>query len=87
MEPQQNKMIHYSDSSGEEDEEPGTRTSLSSAKGGRGSVSTPPQNEESKAKVRFRYNRGTGGALSLSAAEHVPLPHDVNLSSLHCVIL
>ncbi|XP_030614955.1 spectrin beta chain, non-erythrocytic 5 [Archocentrus centrarchus] len=58
VEPQQSKMIQYTDSSGEEDEEPATRTTPSSTRGGRGSVSTPTQNQESKAKVRFRYSRG-----------------------------
>ncbi|XP_040917192.1 spectrin beta chain, non-erythrocytic 2 [Toxotes jaculatrix] len=54
----QNKMIQYSDSSGEEEEGPGTVTSLSSSRSGRGSVGSPRQSEESKAKVRFRYSRG-----------------------------
>ncbi|XP_034432002.1 spectrin beta chain, non-erythrocytic 1 [Hippoglossus hippoglossus] len=53
-EPQQRKMMEYSDSS-EEEEEPGTAASSPSLKGGR---SHPLQSEESKAKVRFRYSRG-----------------------------
>ncbi|XP_069573815.1 spectrin beta chain, non-erythrocytic 5 [Brachyistius frenatus] len=57
-EPQQSKMTQYSDSSGEEDEGPKVVTSPPCARGGRGSVSSPPQREESKAKVRFRYSRG-----------------------------
>lgn len=48
-------MIQYSDSSGEEEG--------SGAKGGRGSVSP-----ETKAKVRFRYSRGTAHLLSAAAA-------------------
>ncbi|XP_068593345.1 spectrin beta chain, non-erythrocytic 5 [Cebidichthys violaceus] len=52
-EPQQSKMIQYSDSSGDE-EAPGEVTSPpTSARGGRGSGS-----DDSKAKVRFRYSRG-----------------------------
>ncbi|KAG7510030.1 spectrin beta chain, non-erythrocytic 5 [Solea senegalensis] len=49
-EPQQSQIIHYSDSSGEEEEE--------SPEAGRGSVSHSPQSGESKAKVRFKYSRG-----------------------------
>ncbi|KAA8582408.1 hypothetical protein FQN60_009148 [Etheostoma spectabile] len=57
-EPQQNKMIHYSDSSGDEDG-PGSVTSPSPrAGGGRGSGSPPTQSEDNRAKVRFRYSRG-----------------------------
>ncbi|XP_056249803.1 spectrin beta chain, non-erythrocytic 5 [Seriola aureovittata] len=56
-EPHQSKMIQYSDSSGEE-EGPGSATSSPSAKGGRSSVSSAPERQESKAKVRFRYSRG-----------------------------
>lgn len=52
-------MIQYSDSSGEE-EESATTASSPSAKVGRG---TPPQSEETKAKVRFRYSRGTAGLI------------------------
>ncbi|XP_071354370.1 spectrin beta chain, non-erythrocytic 5 [Trachinotus anak] len=54
---QQSKMIQYSDSS-EEEEEPGSATSSPSTKDGRGSVRYPPEREESKAKVRFRYSKG-----------------------------
>ncbi|XP_070699072.1 spectrin beta chain, non-erythrocytic 5 [Pempheris klunzingeri] len=58
-EPQQTKMIQYSDSSGEEEEGPGATVSPPpSARGGRGSGSSPSQREESKARVRFRYSRG-----------------------------
>uniref|UniRef100_I3J096 Spectrin, beta, non-erythrocytic 5 n=1 Tax=Oreochromis niloticus TaxID=8128 RepID=I3J096_ORENI len=58
-EPQQGKMIQNSDSSGEEEKEgQGARTSLSSTRGGKGPVSIPPQKEEIKAKVRFKYSRG-----------------------------
>ncbi|XP_035467370.2 spectrin beta chain, non-erythrocytic 5 isoform X2 [Scophthalmus maximus] len=56
-EPQQSKMIQYSDSSGEE-EEPGAATTSPSPKGGRGSVGHAPPHEENKAKVCFRYSRG-----------------------------
>ncbi|XP_026156546.1 spectrin beta chain, non-erythrocytic 5 isoform X2 [Mastacembelus armatus] len=45
-EPQETKMIQYSDSSGDE------------GGSGPGAPSTPPQSVESKAKVRFRYSRG-----------------------------
>ncbi|XP_030248101.1 spectrin beta chain, non-erythrocytic 5 [Sparus aurata] len=52
-EPQQSKMIQYSDSSDEE-EGPGAMTSASpGASSGRGS-----QSDDSRAKVRFRYSRG-----------------------------
>lgn len=55
-------MIQYSDSSGEEEgSEAGASTA--SAKGGRGSVSSPAQSAETKAKVRFRYSRGTASLL------------------------
>ncbi|XP_020497621.2 spectrin beta chain, non-erythrocytic 5 [Labrus bergylta] len=58
VETQQKTMIQYSDSSGEE-EGPGTMTSLPRrSRGGRGSGSSAPQREDSKAKVRFRYSRG-----------------------------
>ncbi|XP_044022541.1 spectrin beta chain, non-erythrocytic 5 isoform X2 [Siniperca chuatsi] len=58
-EPQQSKMIQYSDSSGEEEEGSGAVTSPPpSARGGRGSGSSPSQSEDSKAKVRFRYSKG-----------------------------
>ncbi|XP_076605262.1 spectrin beta chain, non-erythrocytic 5 [Chaetodon auriga] len=57
-EPQQSKMIQYSESSGEE-EGPGVVTSSPlSARGGRGSGSSAPQSKDSKAKVRFRYSTG-----------------------------
>ncbi|KAM9341571.1 spectrin beta chain, non-erythrocytic 5 [Symphorus nematophorus] len=57
-EPQESKMIHYSDSSGEE-EGPGAVTSPpQSTEGGRGSGSSASQSEDNKAKVRFRYSRG-----------------------------
>ncbi|KAM4625618.1 spectrin beta chain, non-erythrocytic 5 [Polymixia lowei] len=55
-EPQQSKMAQYSDSSGEE-EGPETVTSSPRTRGG-SAVSLSSQNQESKAKVRFRYNRG-----------------------------
>ncbi|KAM9354795.1 spectrin beta chain, non-erythrocytic 5 [Pholidichthys leucotaenia] len=59
-EPQQKKMIQYSDSSGEEEEGRGPRAGTSSLRSQslKLSKSSPPQSEESKAKVRFRYNRG-----------------------------
>ncbi|XP_062252883.1 spectrin beta chain, non-erythrocytic 5 [Platichthys flesus] len=53
-EPQQSKMMEYSESS-EEEEEPGAAASSPSLKGGR---SHTLQSEESKAKVRYRYSRG-----------------------------
>lgn len=61
VEPQETKMIQYSESSGEEE---GSGVGASpTAKAGRGSVSSPAQSEETKAKVRFRYSRGTAGLL------------------------
>ncbi|XP_067336707.1 spectrin beta chain, non-erythrocytic 5 isoform X2 [Channa argus] len=54
-EPQETKMIEYSDSSGEEEDSAG---GAPSPKGGRGSMSSPAQSQETKAKVRFRYSRG-----------------------------
>ncbi|XP_076022140.1 spectrin beta chain, non-erythrocytic 5 [Genypterus blacodes] len=54
-EPQQNKMVQYSDSSGEE-ESPGEVTSPPSTRVGRATTSSP-QSQESKAKVRFTYRR------------------------------
>lgn len=51
-------MIQYSDSSGEE-EGSGPGALSPTAKGRRGSVSSPAPSEETKAKVRFRYSRGT----------------------------
>ncbi|KAF7648030.1 hypothetical protein LDENG_00162990 [Lucifuga dentata] len=57
-EQQQNKMLQYSDSSGEEEEGPGAVTSSSSARVGKGAVISSPQRQESKAKVRFTYRRG-----------------------------
>ncbi|KAF1375246.1 hypothetical protein PFLUV_G00237590 [Perca fluviatilis] len=59
-EPQQIKMIQYSDSSGDEDG-PGAVTSpppRAAGGGGGGSGSGPSQSEDSRAKVRFRYSRG-----------------------------
>ncbi|XP_027134554.1 spectrin beta chain, non-erythrocytic 5 [Larimichthys crocea] len=57
-EPQQSKMIQYSDSSGDE-EGPGAVTSPPpSARAVRSSGSSPSQSESSMAKVRFRYKRG-----------------------------
>ncbi|XP_029350237.1 spectrin beta chain, non-erythrocytic 5 [Echeneis naucrates] len=50
----ESKMIQYSDSSGEE----GPATSSPQAKGGRSTVSSPPEREANKAKVLFRYSRG-----------------------------
>ncbi|XP_029899947.1 spectrin beta chain, non-erythrocytic 5 isoform X2 [Myripristis murdjan] len=52
-EPQQSKKTQYSDSSDEE-EGPGSVTSSPSARGGTGAG-----RQESKAKVRFRYSRGS----------------------------
>uniref|UniRef100_A0A3Q1IZP4 Calponin-homology (CH) domain-containing protein n=1 Tax=Anabas testudineus TaxID=64144 RepID=A0A3Q1IZP4_ANATE len=57
VEPQETKMIQYSDSSGEE-EGSGPGALSPTAKGRRGSVSSPAPSEETKAKVRFRYSRG-----------------------------
>ncbi|XP_054861726.1 spectrin beta chain, non-erythrocytic 5 isoform X3 [Amphiprion ocellaris] len=57
-EPQQIKMIQYSDSSSDEEAGPATVTSSLKARSGRGSVSSSPQRESSRAKVRFRFSRG-----------------------------
>ncbi|XP_068195162.1 spectrin beta chain, non-erythrocytic 5 isoform X2 [Antennarius striatus] len=58
-EPQQSKMVQYSESSGDEEEGPGGVSSLKTGtSGGSGSWSSASQGEESKAKVRFRYSRG-----------------------------
>ncbi|XP_008275361.1 spectrin beta chain, non-erythrocytic 5 [Stegastes partitus] len=57
-EPQQTKMIQYSDSSSDEGEGPAATTSSPRGRGGRGFVSSAPQSEPSRAKVRFRYSRG-----------------------------
>ncbi|KAK2826814.1 hypothetical protein Q5P01_021028 [Channa striata] len=55
-EPQETiQTIQYSDSSGEEDDSAAGPPSI---KAGRGSVSPPPQSQETKAKIRFRYSRG-----------------------------
>ncbi|KAK1893658.1 Spectrin beta chain non-erythrocytic 5 [Dissostichus eleginoides] len=54
-EPQQSKMIQYSDSSG--DEEDGKVTSPQPAVR-KGKGTRDPQSEDSKAKVRFKYSRG-----------------------------
>ncbi|XP_036927334.1 spectrin beta chain, non-erythrocytic 5 isoform X2 [Acanthopagrus latus] len=54
-EPQQSKMIQYSDSSDEE-EGPGAMTPSPGASSGRSSGSS--QSDDSRAKVRFRYSRG-----------------------------
>uniref|UniRef100_A0A8C9YZ58 Spectrin, beta, non-erythrocytic 5 n=1 Tax=Sander lucioperca TaxID=283035 RepID=A0A8C9YZ58_SANLU len=60
-EPQQSKMIQYSDSSGDEDGS-GAVTSPPPRDGrGGGPGSAPSQSEDSRAKVRFRYSRGTKG--------------------------
>ncbi|XP_035850836.1 spectrin beta chain, non-erythrocytic 5 [Sander lucioperca] len=57
-EPQQSKMIQYSDSSGDEDGS-GAVTSPPPRDGrGGGPGSAPSQSEDSRAKVRFRYSRG-----------------------------
>jgi len=54
-------MIQYSDSSGDE-EGPGAVTSpAAGVRGGRGSGRAPPQSDDSKAKVRFRYSKGMQG--------------------------
>ncbi|XP_022067652.2 spectrin beta chain, non-erythrocytic 5 isoform X2 [Acanthochromis polyacanthus] len=57
-EPQQIKMIQYSDSSSDEEAGPAAVTSSPKARSGRGSVSSAPQSEPSRATVRFRYGRG-----------------------------
>lgn len=69
-------MIQYSDSSDEE-EGPGAMTSASpGASSGRGS-----QSDDSRAKVRFRYSRGTGGR-SVTAMQQCMMGNDTNFDML-----
>ncbi|XP_028251320.1 spectrin beta chain, non-erythrocytic 5 [Parambassis ranga] len=56
VEPQQSKMVQYSESS--EEEEAGSQTSPPSVRGEGSSVRSPPPKVENMAKVRFRYSRG-----------------------------
>ncbi|KAI4798393.1 hypothetical protein KUCAC02_022079, partial [Chaenocephalus aceratus] len=55
-EPQQSKMIQYSDSSG--DEEGGGKVASPQPAVRRGKGARDPQSEDSKAQVRFKYSRG-----------------------------
>ena len=55
--------MEYSESSEEEEEGPGAAASSPSMKGGR---SHPLPSEESKAKVRFRYSRGTAEPFNIN---------------------
>lgn len=66
-EPQQSKMVQYSDSSGEEEGPRVVTSSPHSARGGKGHGSSPSRSEDNKAKVRFRYSRGTGAPLCQTA--------------------
>lgn len=62
-------MVQYSDSSGDEEGPRAVTSPPHSARGGKGSGSSPSHSEGNKAKVRFRYSRGTGGLLC-QTAEH-----------------
>ncbi|KAK5886954.1 hypothetical protein CesoFtcFv8_017933 [Champsocephalus esox] len=55
-EPQQSRMIQYSDSSG--DEEGGGKVASPQPAVRRGKGARDPQSEDSKAQVRFKYSRG-----------------------------
>ncbi|KAK5857872.1 hypothetical protein PBY51_011085 [Eleginops maclovinus] len=57
-EPQQSKMVHYSDSSGDEEDGGAVTSPQPAARRGNGSRDPPSQTEDSKAKLRFKYSRG-----------------------------
>ncbi|KAL0969732.1 hypothetical protein UPYG_G00231540 [Umbra pygmaea] len=58
-EPQQNKMIQYSDSSGEEEGGSGSPVRVASSRGERiAQPSTQVLSQQAKAKIRFKYTRG-----------------------------